>query len=73
MFADLMNFDNLRRNILEFVAKIENLNFATDGQAVLGKDLFLCHYIEGILGENEILTPPLTLSRDGRSCSLGEH
>ena len=32
MFADLMNFDNLRRNILEFVAIIE-MNFATDGHA----------------------------------------
>ena len=72
MFADLMNFDNLRRNILEFVAIIE-INFATDGHAVFGKNLFLCHYIEGILGENDFLTPPLTLSRDGRSCSLGEH
>ena len=34
MFANLMNFDNLR-NILEFVAIIE-INLTTDGQAVLG-------------------------------------
>ena len=44
MFAGLMNFDNLRRNILEFVAIIE-MNFATDGQAVLGKiSLFISRY-----------------------------
>ena len=40
MFADLMNFDNLRRNIREFEAIIE-INFATDGQAVLGKSSLL--------------------------------
>ena len=36
MFADLMNFDNLKRNIWEFEAIIE-INFATDGQAGLDK------------------------------------
>ena len=36
MFADLMNFDNLRSNMRELEAIIE-INFATDGQAVLGK------------------------------------
>ena len=36
MFVDLMSFDNLRRNNWEFEAIIE-INFATDGQAVLGK------------------------------------
>ena len=40
MFADLMNFDNLRRNILEFVAIME-INLTTDGQAVLGKSSLL--------------------------------
>ena len=40
MFADLMNFDNLRRNIREFEAIIE-INFATDGQAVLGNSSLL--------------------------------
>ena len=40
MFADLMHFDNLRRNIREFEAIIE-INFATDGQAVLGKSSLL--------------------------------
>ena len=68
MFADLMNFDNLRRNILEFVAIVE-MNFATDGQSVLGKRSLLI----SLYWENGILTPPLTLSRDGRSCSFGEH
>ena len=38
MFADLMNFDNLRRNTLEFVAIIE-MKFASDGQAVLDKKI----------------------------------
>ena len=36
MFADLMNFDNFRRNNWEFEEKIET-NLATAGQAVLGK------------------------------------
>ena len=40
MFADLMNFDNLRRNIREFEAIID-INLATDGQAVLGKSSLL--------------------------------
>ena len=35
-YAALTNFDNLRRNILEFVAIIE-MNFATDGHALLDK------------------------------------
>ena len=46
MFADLMNFDNLRGNILEFVAIIE-MNFATDGQAVLGKRYLLMSLYRG--------------------------
>ena len=46
VFSDLMNFDNLRRNILEFVAIIE-MNFATDGQAVLGKRSFLISLYQG--------------------------
>ena len=42
MFADLMNFDNLRRNILEFVAIIRvEINLTTDGQAVLSKSSLL--------------------------------
>ena len=36
MFADMMNFDNLRRSIWEFEDIIE-ISLATDGQAVLGK------------------------------------
>ena len=40
MFADLVNFDNLGRNIWEFEAKIE-INFATYGQAVMGKSYLL--------------------------------
>ena len=35
VFVDLMNFDNLKRNILEFETIIET-NFATDVQVVLG-------------------------------------
>ena len=46
MFTDLMNFDNLRRNILEFVAIIE-MSFATDGQAVLGKRSLLISLYQG--------------------------
>ena len=46
MFADLVNFDNLRRNILEFVAIIE-MNFTTDGQAVLGKSSLLISLLRG--------------------------
>ena len=40
MFTDLMNFDNLRRNIMEFVARIE-INFVAGGQPVLGKSSLL--------------------------------
>ena len=40
MFADLMNFDNFRRNIREFEAIIEII-FSTDGQALLGKSSLL--------------------------------
>ena len=72
MFADLMNFDNLRRNILEFVAIIE-MNFATVGQAVLDKSSLLISLERGHTRRNETLTLPLTLSRDGRPCSLWEH
>ena len=40
MFADIINFDILRRNILELVARME-INIATDGKAELGKSSLL--------------------------------
>ena len=45
MFADIMNFDNFRRNIWEFEDIIEIL--ATDGQAVLGKNSLLISLYRG--------------------------
>ena len=47
MFADLLNFDNLRRNILEFVALIEIISQQMAKQ-YCAKILFLYHYSEGI-------------------------
>ena len=65
MFADIMNLDNLRRNIWEFEDIIEKKTLMAKRSWL--KTLFLYHYIEGILVENEILTLPLSLSRDGRA------